>query len=185
MQSAATSITREQKTLVELAAEINRLHDAGQIAGRKSVEDYHRAGKLLIDAKQKCEHGKWLLFLKSLKCGERNARRYMALAKSDILADLNSCWRIICGAEEPTPDEVKEEIDDFAAMSGEDQLAVVQEEEAKVKASARDESPAERDRVEQARRLGERWLKIMEGAGPEYAAVCKRIKSALTALAAA
>jgi hypothetical protein len=71
--------------LVTLADGIRALHrsivrDAEQIA-RDTIE----AGKLLIEAKQALEHGQWGQWLReNCDLSARTARRYMALARSDL-----------------------------------------------------------------------------------------------------
>lgn len=71
--------------LATLADDIRALHrsivrDAEQIA-RDAIE----AGKLLIEAKQALEHGQWGQWLReNCDLSARTARRYMALARSDL-----------------------------------------------------------------------------------------------------
>jgi hypothetical protein len=71
--------------LATLADGIRALHrsivrDAEQIA-RDAIE----AGKLLIEAKQALEHGQWGQWLReNCDLSARTARRYMALARSDL-----------------------------------------------------------------------------------------------------
>lgn len=55
--------------------------------GRKAIEHYLTAGRLLLEAKAKAAHGEWLPFLKDAGIPERTARRMMGLARSGIKSD--------------------------------------------------------------------------------------------------
>jgi hypothetical protein len=94
---------RRVDDLAELAARINAEHAAGEHATRKGLEHFHACGLALLGAKERCGHGGWLPWLKN-NCpgvGERKARRYMELAKSDAASDLEAEWRRICGHGTP------------------------------------------------------------------------------------
>lgn len=100
-----SSIIKPVTTLAELAAEINADHEAGERASWKGVEQFRLAGKRLLQAKALSKaqhgHGHWLKWVeKNLRFTERQARRYMALAKSDVTSDLEDAWRILCGNDE-------------------------------------------------------------------------------------
>jgi hypothetical protein len=101
--------------LAALACEINAEHDAGQAATRKGLDHYRAARKALLRAKEICGHGGWLRWLAENcpRISDRQARRYMELAKSDVTTDLpleeqEAEWRRICGnapREEPDDEE--------------------------------------------------------------------------------
>jgi hypothetical protein len=91
------AIVASAVTLADLAARINGEHAAGLEATRRGLEHYRAAGQALQEARQNVGHGKWLAWLK-VNCpdvGERQARRYMELAKSDVTSDLEYEWRRI------------------------------------------------------------------------------------------
>jgi phage N-6-adenine-methyltransferase len=89
---------RAVEDLVALAAEINAEHQAGEEATRRGLEHYHRAGLKLLEAKQRCGHGHWLKWVSdNLRFTERQARRYMELARSDVTSDLWATWQRISG----------------------------------------------------------------------------------------
>jgi hypothetical protein len=74
---------RPVEDLGELAAEINREHEAGEDAARQGLEHYRKAGEALLRAKAQCGHGRWLPWLeKSVRFSHETARRYMRLAES-------------------------------------------------------------------------------------------------------
>jgi hypothetical protein len=89
---------RAVNDLAELAHQINAEHAAGEQAAREGLEHFRAAGEALVKAKAQCGHGKWLPWLKkNIKCGDRQARRYMALAKLDVTSDLESQWQVLSG----------------------------------------------------------------------------------------
>jgi hypothetical protein len=105
--------------LAALAAAINAAHQAGEEATRRGLEHYRAAGEALIRAKRQCGHGRWLGWIeRHLRFGERQARRYMALAKSDVTSDLDAQWRIISGNAPPA--EEKADADAAQASGGQD-----------------------------------------------------------------
>jgi hypothetical protein len=98
------AIVRPAEDLEALAAEINAEHEAGEDATCRGLEHFRRAGEKLLKAKEQCGHGNWLSWLKrNVKFSERQARRYMALAKSEPGSDLETQWRALYGrgADEP------------------------------------------------------------------------------------
>ena len=70
-------------SLAELAARIRAEHDDAKGAIKRGVEHAIAAGALLLEAKEKLQHGQWLPWLEE-HCGlsERSARRYMRLARN-------------------------------------------------------------------------------------------------------
>jgi hypothetical protein len=78
-------------SLAELAARIRGEHDGAKGAIKRGVEHAIAAGELLIEAKEKLQHGQWLTWLEE-HCGlsERSARRYMRVARNkDKIASEN------------------------------------------------------------------------------------------------
>src|SRR5690242_1052977 len=81
-----------------LAERIKTALAAGEAAKRKGLEHYRAAGAALREAKAKCGHGRWGEWLRvNVDLSERQAQRYMALAESDVTADLEAQWRSILG----------------------------------------------------------------------------------------
>lgn len=77
--------------LATLADEANRYHDAAHNACRGMLQAAWNAGTALNAAKELCEHGEWLPWLKANFHGsERNAQNYMRIAKNAASADLAS-----------------------------------------------------------------------------------------------
>lgn len=70
-------------TLVDIAAEINHEHQHALDAAHSAVRRARRAGELLLEAKDRCEHGDWLPWLKTNcpKISERTAQAYMRVAR--------------------------------------------------------------------------------------------------------
>jgi hypothetical protein len=70
-----TALARPLSTLVPL---IRKEIEAGDEAG---IEHYRRAGEMLIEAKEQCEHGEWTAWVeRNFHLGMNTARRYMQLA---------------------------------------------------------------------------------------------------------
>jgi hypothetical protein len=103
-----------EKSLGELAEEINAEHRAFVGTFRKTVEHGIRAGELLADAKKQCEHGTWLAWLQeNFEGAPRTAQEYMRLynhrdeirAKtrdSTLLSVSGALQEIAARREEPT-----------------------------------------------------------------------------------
>src|SRR4051794_37177312 len=103
------AIVRPATDLAALAAEINSQHAAGEEASRKGLSHYRAAGKALLKAKAACSHGKWLTWLKqNVRFGQRQAYRYMELAKFDSESNLANEWIRISG-HSPTTEENNDE----------------------------------------------------------------------------
>jgi ParB family chromosome partitioning protein len=82
--------------LGELAARINAEHQAGEKALREGLEHFRVVGEMLLQAKNRCGHGRWLRWVAENLCfGDRQARKYMRLArkwgklKSELGSDLS------------------------------------------------------------------------------------------------
>jgi len=89
---------RPAEDLGELAARINREHDAGEVAARDVLEHFRSAGEALIRAKALCGHGRWLTWLKAnVRFSPRTAQAYMRVAthwdKCATAADLRAALR--------------------------------------------------------------------------------------------
>lgn len=91
-----TALTRSN-SLADLAARINAAHEAAAAALKSSVTHAMQAGELLLEAKEKVDHGEWLPWLKAnFPFSDRTARLYMQIyrrredveAKMATVADL-------------------------------------------------------------------------------------------------
>ncbi len=70
-------------TLRSLASAIHREHNAALLGVRTGITHAHRCGVLLLEAKKRCGHGKWLSLLEC-HCpdiSQRSAQVYMTLAR--------------------------------------------------------------------------------------------------------
>jgi hypothetical protein len=67
-----------------LAAEIRRAHAEAEETAKTAAERAIAAGHGLIEAKGLVQHGEWLPFLAEAGIPRRTARRYMAIAASDL-----------------------------------------------------------------------------------------------------
>jgi hypothetical protein len=75
-------------SLVDLAARIRAEHQATSDALKKGAEHAMAAGDLLIEAKSKVPHGRWLPWLeKHCSMSERTAQLYMRTAKNRVLIE--------------------------------------------------------------------------------------------------
>jgi hypothetical protein len=97
-------------SLTELAARINAAHEAAESALKSSVVHAMQAGELLVEAKEKIDHGEWLPWLKAnFPFSDRTARLYMQIArrrpeveaKMATVADLT--LRDVFAEPEPVP----------------------------------------------------------------------------------
>jgi hypothetical protein len=70
-----------------LQAQIVEMHKAVGRFQREAASAAIGAGKMLVEAKGLCGHGEWLPWLKAAGIHERTARRYMALAASNLKSD--------------------------------------------------------------------------------------------------
>ncbi len=68
-----------------LKIEITNHHLQAQAAADTAIKHALEAGKLLIEAKEVCNHGDWLPFLESIDINPRTCQRYMRLAKNEHL----------------------------------------------------------------------------------------------------
>jgi hypothetical protein len=77
-------------TLDKLAAIICAAHTSVVGSFSNAIEHAIDAGRALIAAKAQTPHGRWGKFLKRCNLGERQAERYMCLAR---LAEANPTWK--------------------------------------------------------------------------------------------
>jgi hypothetical protein len=67
---------------ISLAEQINAAHERCEHEARNALAAAIAAGKLLIDAREKIAHGKWLPWMRgNLKFSERTAQGYMRVAR--------------------------------------------------------------------------------------------------------
>ena len=78
---------RTSNRLTDLSQRIREARDRAMLASVESAEQSLEAGRLLIEAKEACQHGQWIPFLESTGIHERQARRLMQLARSGLKAD--------------------------------------------------------------------------------------------------
>jgi hypothetical protein len=68
--------------LEQIATEVNTAHDRAHDAARSAIEHAIECGRLLIEARQKVNHGGWLPWVENnLQFGARQAQKYMRLAE--------------------------------------------------------------------------------------------------------
>jgi hypothetical protein len=88
-------------TLNGLAVAINDALANGDESSRAGIAYYRQAGEMLLRAKDKMPHGKWMAWLQeNITCGSRQARRYMLLAKMDSESNLEDIWQTISGRDD-------------------------------------------------------------------------------------
>jgi hypothetical protein len=76
------AIVRPADELAELARQIHAEHEAAEVSLRSGLEHARKAGELLLQAKSRCAHGKWLTWLKdNARFSERTAQAYMRVAR--------------------------------------------------------------------------------------------------------
>ena len=96
------------RTLKDIAKDANREWDLFQTESHNAVQRAVKCGKLLVEAKERVEHGDWLPWLQANFHGsERHARVCMQLVKSADSADFESIsegLRAIAKAAEPEPE---------------------------------------------------------------------------------
>ena len=70
-----------ESTLADLATEINAEYDLAFGKAKEALEHVRRCGELLIEAKGKMPHGKWVTWLgENCDVCRRQVQRYMKLA---------------------------------------------------------------------------------------------------------
>jgi hypothetical protein len=72
---------RPARTLAKLAGQINAEHTQALHSIRSSLTHARNAGLLLVEAKKRCGHGRWLPWLEAnVRMSERTAQKYMRLS---------------------------------------------------------------------------------------------------------
>lgn len=80
MDSSAIA-DRRQTSLAVLADEINAHHQAAEAALNRGLEEAHKCGELLLEAKAACPHGTWQKWLAdNFRGSTRSAQCYMRIA---------------------------------------------------------------------------------------------------------
>jgi hypothetical protein len=75
-------VVRPADDLAALAARINAEHQEAEGAMRAGLAHAKNAGELLLEAKRRCPHGRWLPWLRAnVRFGERTAQAYMRVAR--------------------------------------------------------------------------------------------------------
>jgi hypothetical protein len=76
-----TKPTTGKSSLEDLATQINREHEQIEEASLTTLEHARKAGELLLEAKRRLKHAKWLPWLKdNCKVTPRTEQRYMRVA---------------------------------------------------------------------------------------------------------
>jgi hypothetical protein len=79
--SATTNIAASN-SLTDLGARINEAHQLAIGHAGKAIEHAIACGQMLLEAKAKVPHGKWLPWLRdNITFGERSAQGYMRIAQ--------------------------------------------------------------------------------------------------------
>ena len=113
----------ETAALANLAAEINAEHRAFVSSLRKTAEHGIRAGELLREAKTRCKHGTWLVWLENnFEGAPRTAQVYMQLyekrdelranAQSSAHLSISGALKEIAAPQEEKPEAEREELTD-------------------------------------------------------------------------
>lgn len=112
------AIVRASDSLDELASRINSVYAMAEDASRKGLVHYREVGLMLIAAKEKCGHGKFLKWLKENRdnkkfpFSQRQAYNYMELAELAVTANLSEQMRAIWGNDKPKGDRDSDDEDD-------------------------------------------------------------------------
>ena len=76
------ALVRRAEDLEALAVAINADHQAGEASASQGLERFRAAEQKLIKAKEKCDHGRWLEWLKkNVKVKKSRVYQYIAFAK--------------------------------------------------------------------------------------------------------
>jgi len=129
--------TQEIQTFQTLPEQINWEHDQAQHAARSALDHALKAGELLIQAKQQCAYGEWLLWVnQNCQFAERTARLYMQLARRrecysepewQRVADLPLREAVKCLGQEPSQTLAKEDAgEDERIKRAQQQIHVLQ-----------------------------------------------------------
>jgi len=105
MKPVAAIVAKEEIDLKAIARVIEACHVAGEASEASALTEFRKAGELLTKAKERLGHGffgQWCR--ENLTISERQAQRYMALAKTTLTSELSETWRDIQG-NTPKDDE--------------------------------------------------------------------------------
>jgi hypothetical protein len=92
------AIVRSENDLQALAAKINASFHAAEQCKRQGAAFYRECGRWLLEAKLQCGHGNFQAWLaEHTEVSDRQARRWMRLAKTDVTSDLEEQWAVING----------------------------------------------------------------------------------------
>jgi hypothetical protein len=96
----------------EVAKEINGLHEEIALGLRTTLAKAIRIGELLVEQKEKCDHGNWLPWIEAnLNFDPRTAQRYMRVfenrdrLKNDSVSYLSDAYQLLAD-ERPDPESV-------------------------------------------------------------------------------
>ncbi len=104
-------VRADSAELDQLAFEIVSALDKADQHATKGAELYREAGALLNRAKAKLKHGEWSDWLKkNVNRSERQAQRWMKLAKLDVTSNLVEQWQSICGNKDEPDDDPKNDV---------------------------------------------------------------------------
>ena len=78
---------RLTNSLTAIADDLRRESEACDKAERAAIGHAMTAGRMLCEAKEECEHGQWLPFLKRAGMSERKAQRWMKLHRGRLNPD--------------------------------------------------------------------------------------------------
>lgn len=117
---------QEPSPLAKLATEINEHHRAAETALRSGLEHALEAGRLLMEAKGRCQHGTWGGWLEEhFEGSERTARVYMQVAKRwpeiqakrQHVADLTfrDALKLLAAPKVPDTEQVERQLVDLRA----------------------------------------------------------------------
>lgn len=110
MKPVAAIVAKEEVDLKAMAKYIEAAHRAGEASEASALTEFRKAGDLLNKAKEKLGHGffgQWCR--ENLTISDRQARRYMAFAKSDVAtSEMTETWREIQGNDRDDPEETPE-----------------------------------------------------------------------------
>jgi len=99
MKPVAAIVAQEQVDLKAMARQIEAAHKAGEASETSALAEFRKAGELLVTAKEKLGHGMFGAWCKAnLSVSDRQARRYMELAKTDVsTSEMADEWQRIQG----------------------------------------------------------------------------------------
>ena len=103
--------------LADVAFQINSAIELGERAAKSGAERFFEAGSLLIRVKERLKHGDFTTWVeKQVKRPIQTVRRWMRLAKSSTLDDLEERWKVLCGKHDDEDSLQDVAIDDDEAV---------------------------------------------------------------------